>query len=305
LFGIRSVGFASEPSWLAHVLNMLYLPYWLSATITGFSAHKKIFKKISIETIFLVFGAVDLFATYSRAGLASFLIVIAFFFVYFNIRVIKKINQRITSNIKKKLITIGIIIGIIAVYCGAVVGVVFVLSKVDERMKDVFSFVTITQGSFTKYASILQFGERVTYWQAGWRIFNAHPIIGVGLGKAGFYFQQMLPDSAWQLDEVRKLVYHSSELMNIKSMWSRLLAETGIVGFSFFLIFLVTSAVTASQLTGNSNKMKQTIGWMGISVLLAFIMEGFSIDSFVLPYLWFSLGLVAATWRWVDRQVKA
>jgi O-antigen ligase len=175
---------------------------------------------------------------------------------------------------------------------------VYVLSKIDPRMEQVFSLNILTQSGFTKYADTLQFGERFTYWQAGWRTFNQHPLIGVGIGNAGFYFTQNLPDNAWNLAEVRQLIYHTSGLMNVKSMWSRILAETGIVGFSFFLLLLVVTGITAFKLTQSANRMKVTVGRMGICMLMAFIIEGFSVDSFALPYLWFTLGLVAAVWRW-------
>jgi hypothetical protein len=33
---------------------------------------------------------------------------------------------------------------------------------------------------------------------------------------------------------------------------------------------------------------------MGAFVLIALLLEGFSVDSFGLPYLWFSLGLLSA-----------
>jgi hypothetical protein len=34
---------------------------------------------------------------------------------------------------------------------------------------------------------------------------------------------------------------------------------------------------------------------MGVFVILSFLAEGFSVDSFALPYLWFALGLLTAT----------
>jgi hypothetical protein len=40
---------------------------------------------------------------------------------------------------------------------------------------------------------------------------------------------------------------------------------------------------------------------MGVFMLIAFLIEGFSVDSLALPY-WFTLGLAAATWRWVIRR---
>jgi O-antigen ligase len=301
-FGTRLVGFAAEPSWLAHILNMVYLPYWLSATLTGFSAQGRKFGRISLENIFLVLGFGTLFETLSRAGLFAFILVLGFFFIRFNIWIVQKIGQKWKSKISKGWITLATVLGLIAVYLGATTGVVFLLSKIDSRMEKVFSFETLQQGGITKYADTLQFGERVTYWQAGWNIFNAHPILGVGLGNAGYYFQEMLPDNAWSLSEVRRLVYHSTALMNIKSMWSRILAETGLVGFAFFLVLLVVTGFTSAELTRSPIPMKQVIGWMGISMLIAFVVEGFSVDSFALPYLWFTMGLVAATWRWAGAE---
>ncbi len=40
LYVQRTTGFAYEPSWLAHQLNMLYLPFWLASVFTGFTAHR-------------------------------------------------------------------------------------------------------------------------------------------------------------------------------------------------------------------------------------------------------------------------
>jgi O-antigen ligase len=270
----------------------------LGATISRYSAERRKIGILSIENILLALGFGVLFSTLSRAGLAAFLIVLGFFFIRFNIWAIRKLIQRWSSATTKGLITVVMVISVIVIYVGAATGLVFVLSKVDPRMKEVFSFNLVKEGGVTKYADKLQFGERFTYWQAGWRIFNAYPIMGVGLGNAGYYFPQMLPEKAWTLSEVRELAYHSSALMNIKSLWSRVLAETGIVGFSLFFLLLVVTGYTAVQLFHSKMPMKQAVGWMGMGTLIAFIIEGFSVDSFALPYLWFTLGLVAATWRW-------
>ena len=301
-FGKRMVGFAAEPSWLAHILNMVYLPYWLSATVSGFTALNKKWGKVSIENVFLIFGAIVLFNTLSRAGLFAFLLVLGFFFIRLNIWAVRQLSTKWGVQHGKRWITLAVVAGFLMIYLGGATGMVYVLSKIDPRMRDVFSLQVISQGGFDKYANLLQFGERVTYWQAGWNIFNAHPVLGVGLGNAGYYFPQMLPDNAWQLAEVRRLVYHSTALMNIKSMWSRILAETGMVGFAFFLTLLVVTGFTARRLTQSTLPIRKTVGWMGICMLIAFLIEGFSVDSFALPYLWFTLGLTAASWRWTKTE---
>ncbi len=53
LYRQRTSGFALEPSWLAHMLNMLYLPMWLAASFNGYSIFSfRILKKISVENDF-------------------------------------------------------------------------------------------------------------------------------------------------------------------------------------------------------------------------------------------------------------
>ncbi len=40
---------------------------------------------------------------------------------------------------------------------------------------------------------------------------------------------------------------------------------------------------------------------MGKLVIVALVFEGFSVDSFALPYLWFALGLVTAQAEWKEQ----
>jgi O-antigen ligase len=140
----------------------------------------------------------------------------------------------------------------------------------------------------------LQFAERYVYWVAGWNIFNAHPLLGVGLGNAGFYFQQALPAYGWHLPEVMLIYLREAALPNIKSMWVRLLAETGIVGFSSFIAWYYVMVRTAWSMRLNPHRLFKVIGWFGLFVLVAYVTEGFSTDTFALPYLWVSLGIVSA-----------
>lgn len=298
LFDRRATGFASEPSWLAHQLNLVYLMYWIAATKNKFSVHHFRLWKFTFENLLLAAGFVVLFATFSRGGLVAFMLVLAFLFVLANIRfakwLIKKWNAR-----NKVLVGFFTGMGMFILYIGILVGGLFVLSKIDPRMEKVFEFTSTAENPILKYADNLQFGERVIYWQTGWNIFNDFPIAGVGVGFSGYYFPQYLPDFAWQLPEVNKLTGWNSGLLNIKNLWTRLLAETGIIGFTLFVVFLIVMAFTAKDLTNRKDTLGKTIGWMGLFMLITFILEEFSVDSFALPYYWFTLGLVMATSRWV------
>ncbi len=302
LFDRRATGFASEPSWLAHQLNLVYLVYWISASINRFSAHSFKVWKFSFENLLLAGGFFVLFATFSRGGLGAFMLVLFFLFILANIRFAKWLIKK--WNVKNRVL-VGVATGLVMfiVYVGILMAGLFVLSKIDPRMEKVFAFNSAADNPIMKFADNLQFGERVVYWQTGWNIFNDFPLTGVGLGFSGFYFPEYLPDYAWQLPEVNTLTGWGTGLLNIKNLWTRLLAETGIIGFSMFVVFLVIMAYTARDLSKDNNKVRKTIGWMGIFMLITFVLEEFSVDSFALPYYWFSMGLVVAAWRWIKPEV--
>lgn len=297
LFPGRMTGFAGEPSWLAHMLNLVYLVYWLAATISRTSVHRFRIWRFSFENLLLVAGIIVLIGTLSRGGLAAFMLVVALLFVLLNVRLVRWLTKKL--NIPKRSLRVTLIsVGLIIVYLILLVAGLFLLSKFDPRMENVFQFDRTEENPIIQYAEGLQFGERVVYWQTGWNIFNAHPFLGVGVGFSGFYFPQYLPDAGWGLTETKKLMYHSPGLMNVKNMWSRLLAETGIIGFSLFIAMLMVTFFTAMDLIRSKYQMRRTLGYMGIFMLVAMILEQFSVDSFTLPYVWFTLGLVAAGWRW-------
>ena len=293
----RMTGFASEPSWLAHMLNLVFLAYWLAATVTRTSVHKWRLWRFSFENLLLVGGVIVLVGTYSRGGLAAFMLVIGFLFILLNLRLIHWLTRR-TEGVRRRLLGILSGAGLVLIYAGLLVGGVFVLSKVDPRMEDVFTFSENVENPLIKYADSLQFGDRVVYWQTGWNIFNQHPIAGVGVGFSGFYFKDNLPDAGWGLTETKDLLYRSNALMNVKNIWSRLLAETGLIGFALFIALLFVSVVTSIDMVKSDNSRRRALGFMGVFMLIALLIEGFSVDSFALPYIWFTLGLTAAAWRW-------
>jgi len=308
LFKNRVTSFAFEPSWLAHQMNLIYLPFWLGATISGTSAHRLRLWKISIETLLLLLGAGVVFLA-SRVGTLAFLLVLAFVGIYANVSLVRRVYQwslarftRLSTVIKRGfrvLLPLILLVAFISIYVLAAVGLVYGLSHVDKRLARFFQPQSLMQwAQLIKnpygFFNYLAFAERYVYWVGGWNIFNIHPILGVGLGNAGLFFQRELPSYSWNLPEVMDVYYRSSALPNIKSLWVRLLAETGIVGFSSFIAWLYGVFKLSWFVRLSKNSLFRTIGWSGLFVLLAFIIEGFSTDTFALPYLWVSLGIISA-----------
>jgi hypothetical protein len=296
----RASGFTLEPSWLAHQLNMLYLPLWLACAYFRYSAHTFRLGKIHFEDFLLLLGAITLMASFSRVGLLAFLLMLGFVFILINLRLIRWIEKWVfrsgqsPSRWKRILLRLGLILFLIIVYTGIVIIVTQVFIRFDPRMKTLFTFSQDKTDPVLRYANSLRFGERLVYWLAAWRIFGIFPWLGVGLGLAGYYIPGSIVPYGWSLVEVKALLFHSGNLLNIKSLWFRLLAETGIIGFSLFFSWLFVILITSIKLFIYHKQLFKVIGLTGIFVMIGFLVEGFSIDSFALPYLWFSTGLVTA-----------
>ena len=308
LFIGRITSFAFEPSWLAHQMNLLYLPFWLGATVTGTSAHHFRLWKISLENILLLIGIVIVFLA-SRVGTLAILLILVLMGLYGNVILGRRAFKwsltrfvRFSTAIKKGiriLLPLILLLVFISVYILGAIGLVYGLSHVDTRLARFFmpqslkQWVKIVQNPYT-FFNYLEFAERYVYWVGGWNVFNIYPLLGVGLGNAGFFFQRQLPAYSWSLPEVMDTYYRVAELPNIKSLWVRLLAETGIVGFSAFIAWFYVLFRLSWVIRLSKNPLFRMIGWSGLFVLVAFIIEGFSTDTFALPYLWVSLGIVSA-----------
>ncbi|MBE3066501.1 MAG: O-antigen ligase family protein [Chloroflexi bacterium] len=297
-FRTRVGGFTYEPSWLAHQLNLVYLPYWLAATVTGYSATKKILR-ISVENILLAGGIVILYFTISRIGLLAFLLTVAFVFYRLNAYLVRWLRNRLQgrSLVKRwrldRLLPLLLGLVVFIVYAGGVGGLLVMWAHLDPRTARLLSLEALPSNLFD-FAFKVDFAERVIYWSIGWSVFARYPLLGVGLGNTGFFFLQYIPNLSYRLPEIINVAFLANTLPNTKSFWVRLLAETGLIGFSLVAAWQVVLWKGGAFLRSTRSALFRTLGWMGAFAILAFLAEGFSIDSFALPYLWFAMGLLTA-----------
>ncbi len=293
LYRGRVTGLALEPSWLAHQLNMLYLPLWLASSIRRFSVYHFRLTGLTIENLLLAGGGLTLALSFSRIGWLGFFAVLSFLFILGNIRLVGWLGTKL----RRRLVAVLASGLLVCVYLAGILGAAFIMSKVDPRMEDLFKASFWQQDTALLLANSLQFGERVVYWQAGWEVFEHHPWLGVGPGNAGFHFAGTIPSFGWKLVEVRQLMYRAAEIPNTKNLWVRLLSETGILGMACFLAFCASIFHAARFLSRRVSSIDRMLGMAGLFVLLALILEGFSIDSFALPYYWLSFSLVSTAAR--------
>lgn len=301
LYKGRASGFAFEPSWLAHQLNMLYLPLWAAASFLRVSSHRWRLLGFSFENLLLLGGAAALWFSLSRVGLLSFLLMLGYL-VWLFTRGLHGWLKRSAASIPwlarlgQQRVSALLVVLILAIYLGAFAVAAVLLSRFDPRMATLFDFSALQQKGFMAYANQLIFAERVVYWQAGWGIWNDHPL-GVGLGNAGYYFPEKMSAFGWGLLETNTVMSRMAGIPNVKSLWVRLLAETGIAGFALFIGWLVSIWKSAAGVRQDAPPTLRIAGLAGQLAIAALLVEGFSVDTFGLPYLWLTFGLAVSAGR--------
>jgi hypothetical protein len=310
----RVNGLAYEASWFAHQMVMLYLPLWMAASYHKTSAFTFRVLHISAENVLLILGIGVFFLSSPRIGLVSFLLMIIYLFIRLNLSIHRRIvdyvfkrqfnPQRGSSRTRRTWIQVIISLSIVLVYFVVLLGVFFFAAQRDWRLsilvsqppttKEVVGLLTLDQNTLLNLSHRFLFLERMVYWLNGWNVFNQYPWLGVGLGNAGFFFPKLAPAIGWATFEIRNVLFYLTQLPNVKSLWFRLLAETGLVGFSVFLSWLYILFQSSKFSLHNRNATIKTFAFVGQLALLAFIGEGFSIDSFAMPYFWVIAGLIAA-----------
>jgi O-antigen ligase len=304
LFYNRVTGFAYEPSWLGHQLNMIYLPLWLAASAGGVSAHRWRAGRLTVENFLLAGGSLVLFLSISRIGWLSFGLVAG----WLGWRWLRPRAGRLRRAVLLRLpasargqgvMRLAVSLGLWILFAGALglagLALVQAGSRLDPRLENLGNRIGNAE-NFYDLANKVAFAERVVFWAAGWRTFDEYPLLGVGLGNAGFFFGEKMPTFGWSLPEINDIYARRSFLPNTKSLWVRLLAETGIAGFACFAVWLyfLWRAARLAEADGNAPPIIRTFAAAGTFALLALLFEGFSVDSFALPYIWLALGWLTA-----------
>jgi O-antigen ligase len=298
----RLTGFAYEPSWLAHQLNLIFLPVWLAATLRGYSAQRKLWR-ISLENVLLVGGIFILFFSASRIGWLSFLLVVASQALVWNLQLAQWVQGLIRTRLRirpawekvtRAAIPAVLLVGFAGAYIALGLGMLHLGARFEPRLAKILKRNPFAASSFYAFTNELAFAERTVYWGAGLEIFADHPLLGVGLGNAGFYFPETMPAYGWGLVEINKVFNYWPALPNIKSLWVRIPAETGLVGFGIFVAWFYTLWQSARLGRSSKDPLLRTLAWAGTFAWIAFLIEGFSVDSFALPYFWFAMALISA-----------
>jgi O-antigen ligase len=309
----RVMGMAYEPSWLGNQLMVLYVPLLASSTLERQSVFPWRRGWLSVESVMLVWSLLVLALTKSRISQVSFLVLASVILAVLAWKALREVQRRLGLapppgwNARRLLLGAVNSILLVAIVAALILGAGAAATQMDPRLWalpsireriDEIQFMYPNDGLFA-LGDRLAFSERIVYWTAAFRTFSLHPLLGVGPGNAGFFFEQALPEYGYRLAEIQALIRESSfGFPNPKNLWAKLLAETGIAGFLLFCLWFASMGIGAAVLRRGGEGLDRTLGLAGMIVFLTQLVEGFSMDTFALPQLWLVFGLAtAALWR--------
>jgi hypothetical protein len=149
LIRARASGFTLEPSWLAHQLNLLYLPLWLAAAARRHSVHRFRLWVFTFEDLLLAGGAAALFFTLSRVGLIAFLLMVSLLLLSFTIQFARWVKLRLGAHRRfpsaarsawQRGGTAVVLLCFGLIYAAGLFGLAQGIQRIDPRMKTMFQF---------------------------------------------------------------------------------------------------------------------------------------------------------------------
>ena len=225
--------------------------------------------------------SIILFVLTFFSGSRTALIVITLQFIVFLIFAYR-VSNKYKKKIKRFLMIIGVLVILIFIFNGKnfVKAIDTKLSSLDFKENLIKS--TSNRSRFgIQYTSLL--------------IFKEYPVLGVGYGQQAYYGRYKYPDWATKDNYEFKLWYLNN---NVKSfppgynLYTRLLAETGIVGFSIFVVLIGLLIYQSILLLIYREETEKTIAIVLLISFVGFAINWLQIDSFRMYGFWINFALL-------------
>lgn len=143
------------------------------------------------------------------------------------------------------------------------------------------------------YESIHSKAERVWFRHAAKGMFKEKPLTGVGIGNYGRLYNDFRPAGV-------KEISFSAKAHN---QFLEVLAETGLIGFGLFIVFMGGTIIKGLQGIFRTNLPEERILLTGLlSGFLAVIIQGYSYGFIVHIYFWVLAGLITGAYRLILRR---
>lgn len=170
-----------------------------------------------------------------------------------------------------------------------IISIPFIGGIIIEKTETTFNSLTIERTN-TKGSHNVSNVTRMSTQMTALEVFKKNPLTGVGIGQQGYYLVKMYPDWAVKLSyELRE------QYMNEKdstwppgySLYTRLLAETGIVGFGLFFssVFLLIYVIYQKMVKSETSLFFIVI----LTLFVGGILNAMQFDSFRSISFWFTV----------------
>ncbi len=286
LFARRVSGMTFEPSWFAEQIAFLWMPWLFAAVMSDQTVFGWRWGRLTVETLLLPWAAVILVFTYSRSGLAYFVIQLILAVLFWPRK--KWLKVRNWKTIFKRVAQVGLILLIL-------IAIAFLVGTRNNYFSRLWRFWSDEEATGT-YFQYIAFSQRFAYWETAYQLFEQYPVLGVGLGNFTFYFEDALTDRPLRPtpELLRKFVPEKGQnpIVGTRNLFARILAETGLLGTATFLAFLVAVFGAAVYLWMAPTEGQRFWGRAGLLGLVVFVGVAFSVDSFAIPNMWILFGLI-------------
>lgn len=289
----RFSALAYEPSWLAGQIATVYMPWLFAALLTQY----RLSRFRWVEPLLFLLTVVLLVMTFSRGGILYTLIAAGitalivgreqlvhardWFLAPFG-----KSHTALNSQGRDFAVRLILIVLVLAIVTGA-----GTLMTQQAYFSKLFSGLERAE-TLEEYIVYNYAGARAAYAIAAMGAYRDHPWLGVGMGASGFYIYDNLPD--WSrttlFDVARQLDPNSRQYPNPKSMYVRLFAETGLIGFILFLAFQLSLLADVRRILQSGRA--RFLGIAAMFTWIALILYNATQDSFATPNLWINLGIM-------------
>jgi len=127
---------------------------------------------------------------------------------------------------------------------------------------------------------------------AALQVFSENPIVGVGFGQQGYHVRTHYPSWATRNNYEFELLYKNKNEKSFPpgyNIYTRLLAETGLIGFGLFLMLIFFSLVEVRKLMKTAKDEDKILLIIILISLSGLYVNWLQIDTFRMYGVWLSL----------------
>ncbi len=215
------------------------------------------------------------------SGSRTALIVVLLQFVVF-LSVLFSLQKKYREILKKLLLVLSAIALVLLMFNGK-----SVINSIDKKVESLNFKKNLTENVSNRTRFGIQYTSLL--------IFIENPIIGVGFGQQSFHARDKYPEWATNKNYEFELWYLNDSIKSFPpgyNMYTRLLAETGIIGFFIFVLFLILLVYQSKKLIKHQDGIKKTLSIVLLVSFIGFIINWMQIDSFRIYGFWICLALL-------------